>query len=127
MVIDSWLVLAGLSRTELTDLVCRVPTTARRGRPHAHSLLHRVLLTCVALRTNLTLRELAVIAGIPRSTMHRIIASMTPRLAATMTSLHDRRAARVLDGTRPDTGSRSRSEIQELPLVVQRSARDPPT
>lgn len=99
MVIDSWLVLAGLSRTQLTELLRRLPAAARRGRPHARSLVHRVLLTCVALRTNLTLRELAAIAGIPRSTVHRIVASMTPRLAATMSVLHDRRAAWVLDGT----------------------------
>ena len=84
MVIDSWLVLAGLSRTELSELVRRVPASSRRGRPPVRSLIHRVLLTCVALRTNLTVRELAAIAGIPRSTVHRIVASMTPRLAATM-------------------------------------------
>jgi hypothetical protein len=99
MPIESWLVLAGLSRSQLIELVHRLPVSAPRGRPHARSLIHRVLLTCVALRSNLTLRELAAVAGIPRSTVHRIVSSLTPRLAATMTTLHDRRAAWVLDGT----------------------------
>lgn len=109
MVIESWLVLAGLSRAQLFELVRRLPADARRGRPYARSLVHRVLLTCGALRTNLTVRELAAIARVPRSTAHRIVAAMTPRLAATMTSLDDRRAAWVLDGTLVPTRDHGRA------------------
>jgi len=99
MVIETWLVLAGLSRTELDELVRRIPVDPRRGRPHARSLGHRVLLTCVALRTNLTVRELAAITGLSKSSVHRIVASMTPRLAAITRWPGDRRFAWVLDGT----------------------------
>ena len=99
MVIDSWLVLAGLSKPDLDELVRRIPADTRRGRPHARSLVQRILLTAVALRTTLTVRELAVRAGLAKSTLHRIVASITPRLAAVMSALHDRRFAWVLDGT----------------------------
>ncbi len=98
MTIDAWLVLAGLSRPQLAELVRRVPSDVRRGRPHARSLVDRVLLTC-ALRTNLTVRELAALAGLPRSSVHRIISVMTPRLAAITSRRHDRRFAWVVDGT----------------------------
>ena len=120
MVIDSWLVLAGLSKPDLDELVRRIPADSRRGRPHACSLVQRILLTAVALRTNLTVRELAVMAGLAKSTLHRIVASITPRLAAVMSALHDRplRVGPRRD-THPDPRSSPRREVQELPLVVQ--------
>jgi hypothetical protein len=99
MVTESWLVLAGLSRTQLDELVRRLPADVRRGRPHLRSRAHRVLLTCAALRTNLTVRELAALAQVPRSTLHRIIDTTTTQLAAALSSPTDHRAAWVLDGT----------------------------
>lgn len=99
MMIDSWLVLAGLSSSQLGELLRRIPADPRRGRPHGRPLAHRVLLTCAALRTNLTVRELAALADLPRATLHRIIATMTPRLAAVLSSPSDRRFAWVVDGT----------------------------
>jgi len=100
MVIESWLVLAGISRAQLAELVRRLPEPTRRGRPPARSVVQRVLLTCVALRTNLTVRELAALARISKSTAHRTIATMKRRLAACTTSpLHDHRFSWGLDGT----------------------------
>jgi hypothetical protein len=39
------------------------------------------LITCAALRTNLTIREIAASFAISKSAAHRIVATMTPRLA----------------------------------------------
>ena len=60
-----------------------------------------MLLVCVALRTNLTVRELAATFGISKSTAHRIVATLTARLAslADRSQPRDRRESWVLDGT----------------------------
>jgi hypothetical protein len=59
-----------------------------------------VLVTCAALRTNLTLRELAAIVGIPRSTVHRILGDITPQLAGLLCAPRpDHRCTWVLDGS----------------------------
>jgi hypothetical protein len=61
----------------------------------------RVLVACASLRTNLTVRELAAVFAISKSQAHRIIADLTPRLAALLelTVDADRRCAWVVDGT----------------------------
>jgi Transposase DDE domain len=72
----------------------------RRGRPWSCSLRRRILITCVALRTNLTFRELATCTAIALSTAHRIVAALTPRLANLLDSPpRDRRVLWVVDGT----------------------------
>ena len=63
-------------------------------------MVTRASLTCIALRTNLTVRELAAVTRISKSTVHRIIAAITPQLAACVPcQLPDRRFAWVVDGT----------------------------
>jgi hypothetical protein len=59
------------------------------------------LIAGAALRTNLTIRELAASFVISRSAVHRIVSTMTRRLAAlgAENRLEDRRESRVLDGT----------------------------
>jgi hypothetical protein len=59
------------------------------------------LIACAALRTNLTMRELAACFAISKSTAHRIVSTMIPRLAAlaAMDRPHDRRESWVVDGT----------------------------
>lgn len=60
----------------------------------------RVLVTCAALRTNLTLRELAAVVRLSTSTVHRIVADLTPRIARLLSAPPlDRRWSWVLDGT----------------------------
>ena len=60
----------------------------------------RVVLTCAALRTNLTVRELAIITGLSKSAVHRILADITPRLATLIGEPpRDRRWSWVIDGT----------------------------
>ena len=95
------LVLAALSRERLTTILHRLSPETRRGRPWSCSLRRRVLLACAALPTNLTIRELAASFAVSRSAAHRIIATMTPRLAALLPypSLRDRRDSWVVDGT----------------------------
>ncbi len=82
-------------------LLRRLDAAPHRGRPWSCSRQRRVLLTCVALRTNLTIRELAAIFAISRSAAHRIIAAMTPQIAALTNEpcLRDRRDSWVVDGT----------------------------
>ena len=53
------------------------------------------------LRTNLTIREPAVLFGISRSQAHRVVASLTRAVAALLVStlVPDRRWSRIVDGT----------------------------
>jgi hypothetical protein len=100
MTIRDLLVLAALDRRRLHSILSWLPHDGRRGRPWSCSRAMRVLVTCAALRTNLTVRELAAVAGISKSTVHRIVADITPRLARLLrTPLPDRRWSWVIDGT----------------------------
>lgn len=101
MTIPRMLVLASLSRRRLAVLLRRLAAERRCGRPWSRSLRHRVLIACVALRTNLTIRELAAVFRISKSAAHRILAAITPRLAALAVELscRDRRWSWIVDGT----------------------------
>ena len=101
MTTPQMLVLAALTRDRLAALLCDLPDEPRRGRPWSCSRRRRVLLACAALRTNLTIRELAATFDISRSAAHRIIATMTPQIAAlgSEPGLRDRRESCVIDGT----------------------------
>ena len=76
------LVLAAITRRRLAAVIHRLPSEPRRGRPWSRSLAQHILITCAALRTNLTVRELAASFAISKSAAHRIVSTMTPRLAA---------------------------------------------
>ena len=94
--------VAVLRSTHLDLVVDRLAVSSRpRGRPWRLPLRRRILLTCVALRTNLTVRELGAICGISKSQVHRIVADITPRLAGQLahTVDPDRRWSWVVDGT----------------------------
>lgn len=117
MKISRLLVLAALDPGHLDRLVQLVAADPRRGRPWSCSLRDRVLVTCAALRTNLTIRELAAVVGLSKSTIHRILAAMTPRLAAMTPRLAaapaaaacDRRFSWVVDGTLVPTRDHTRA------------------
>jgi hypothetical protein len=81
------LVLAAITHRRLAQVLRRLPAEPRRGRPWACSRRRRVVIACVALRTNLTA------FGISKSTAHRIVAAVTPQLAALVArdALRDRR------------------------------------
>ncbi|HSD86997.1 MAG TPA: transposase family protein [Kofleriaceae bacterium] len=76
------------------------PSPRSRGRPWSCSLRHRVLIAATALRTNLTMRELAAVFEISKSAVHRILATLTPKLAALAreTACRDRRWSWIVDG-----------------------------
>ena len=59
----------------------------------------RILVTCAALRTNLTLRELTAVFDLSKSAVHRIVAATTRMLAAIEQRLGSRRWSWVVDGT----------------------------
>ena len=101
MTIDHMLVLAATNRRRLAFVVNQLSGALRRGRPWSRPLRERVLIACTALRTNLTVRELAAIFQISRSTAHRIVATLTPRLAALARTAArpDRRWSWIVDGT----------------------------
>ena len=101
MTISRMLVLAAITHQRLQAVLHQLPAEPRRGRPWSSSRRRRVLITCVALRTNLTMRELAASFAISKSTAHRIVTTITPRLAALFgqTRPRDRRESWVVDGT----------------------------
>jgi hypothetical protein len=95
------LVLAAITRRRLTAVIRHLPSEPQHGRPWSCSLAQRILIACTALRTNLTVRELAASFAISKSAAHRIVSTMTPRLAALAAQSWptDRRESWVVDGT----------------------------
>lgn len=105
------LAITAMSERQIAEVVALLPTPPRRGRPWSRSISQRVLIACAALRTNLTVRELGAIFAISKSTVHRIVATMTRRLAA-LASNHrplDRRESWVVDGTLIPTRDHTRA------------------
>lgn len=93
-------ILAALGERRLAMVMNRLPPERRAGRPWSRSLRHRVLLTCAALRTNLTMRELAAVFGVSKSSAHRMVSHLIPRLAAlACRHSNDHRWSWVVDGT----------------------------
>ncbi|WP_405194709.1 transposase [Streptomyces anulatus] len=65
-------------RTLVTALRREGADSVRRGRPWSQSLEDRVLLVTTYWRTNLTMRQLAPLFGISKSTVDRIIKQVGP-------------------------------------------------
>lgn len=100
MTITPMATLAALTPERLAHVMHCLPRERRQGRPWSCSLRRRIVITCTALRTNLTMRELAAVFGISKSAVHRIVANLTPRLAALARSDSlDRRTTWMVDGT----------------------------
>jgi hypothetical protein len=97
----------------LDSVLRRIERDAKRGHPWSCSLRRRVLITCVALRTNLTVRELAAVFRISKSAAHRIIATMTRRGAALRAApTRDHRWSWVIDGSLiPTRGPGNRNDV----------------
>ena len=111
MTIPRMLVLASISRRRLAFVLRRLPAEPRSGHPWSRSLRYRVLIACVALRTNLTIRELAVVFQISKSAAHRMVATITPKLCALASEFacRDRRWSWIVDGTLIPTRDHSRA------------------
>jgi hypothetical protein len=100
-------VFTGLSVRQFDQLVRIVarrggPAVAdggRRGRPWALSLADRVLLVAVYYRTNLTYRQIALLFGISKSAVDRVIDQVAPLLAlAPVRKKHSPDTVLIVDG-----------------------------
>lgn len=106
----------------------------RRGRPWGLPLEERVLLVAAYWRTNLTLRQLAPLFGVSKSTADRIINHLDPLLALQPRKRFRRGTVLIADGTLVPTrdhtvaeqsktshvgGGSSESVGARTPLVVE--------
>jgi hypothetical protein len=101
MTIHRSMILAALDARAVRWLLGQLPRPGiRRGRPWSRSQRDRILITCAALRSNLTVRELAAVFGLSRSSAHRILVATTRRLATLRSeTAASRRWSWILDGT----------------------------
>lgn len=109
---DEWVpVFTGLSVRQFRKLVRIV---ARRGgeqtgtgRRWGLPLADRVLLIAVYYRTNLTLRQVALLFGVSKSAAHRVVDHLAPLLAlAPVTRAHGPGTVLIVDGTLVPTHDR---------------------
>lgn len=77
------------------------------GRPWGLPLADRVLLVAAYWRTNLTMRQLALLFGVSKSAAGRIIAALGPRLALRPRERFAPDAVLIVDGTLVPTRDRS--------------------
>ncbi|AYG78428.1 hypothetical protein DWB77_00535 [Streptomyces hundungensis] len=70
-----------------------------RGRPWKLSLEDRVLLVAAYWHTNVTLRQLALLFGVSKSTADRVINHLGPRLAPAPRRRSAKDAVLIVDGT----------------------------
>jgi len=102
MTIHRSMTLASLDPLRLRWLLEHAPfERTQRGRPWSTSRQQRILITCAALRTNVTVRELAAMFGLSKSSAHRILATTTCLLAEieAPSNVKSRRWSWVVDGT----------------------------
>lgn len=69
MTIRDLCILAALDVRRLRVILDRLPPDRQRGRPWSCTRPMRVAVTCAALRTNPTMRELAAITGLSKSSV----------------------------------------------------------
>ncbi|CAL9452278.1 IS5 family transposase IS112 [Streptomyces sp. enrichment culture] len=99
----SWIApFTGLSPRLFQKLVTglrREGADARRGRPWSLPLEDRALLVAAYWRTNLTLRQLALLFGVSKSAADRIINDLGPRLALQQRRRYRKDTVLIVDGT----------------------------
>jgi hypothetical protein len=102
---DEWVpVFTGLSVRKFRRLVWIVAgrggEQAGTGRRWSLPLADRVLLIAVYHRTNLTLRQVALLFGVSKSAAHRVVDHLAPLLAlASVTRRHSPDTVLIVDGT----------------------------
>ncbi|MFE6064691.1 transposase [Streptomyces sp. NPDC056431] len=93
----------GLSPRSFSKLVTMLrrdgAAAVRRGRPWSLPLEDRVLLVTAYWRTNLTMRQLALMFGISKSAADRIIAHLGPLLALQPRKRFRKDTVLIVDGT----------------------------
>ncbi|MFZ3572274.1 transposase [Streptomyces sp. BH097] len=100
----SWIApFAGLSPRRFSKLVTAVrretAADGHRGRPWSLSLEDRILLVVVYWRTNLTMRQLAPLFGVSKSSACRIIDHLGPLLALQSRQRFAKGSVLIVDGT----------------------------
>jgi len=83
----------------ITELRREGADPVRRGRPWSLPLQDRVLLVAAYWRTNLTLRQLALLFGISTSAADRVIDHLGPCLALRQRRRYRRQTVLIVDGT----------------------------
>ncbi|QXJ25886.1 transposase family protein [Actinomadura graeca] len=102
---DEWVpVFTGLSVRQFRRLVRIVAGRGGEqtgtGRRWSLPLADRVLLIAVYYRTNLTLRQVALLCGVSKSAAHRMVDHLAPLLAlAPVTCRHSPDTVLIVDGT----------------------------
>jgi hypothetical protein len=108
-----WLpVFTGLSVAQFEELVSIVAARGGdqtgAGRRWGTSLADRLLLTVVYYRTNLTFRQIALLFGMSKSAVHRVVDRIAPLLVLPPVSTpHDPDTVLIVDGTLVPTHDRS--------------------
>ncbi|AIV32134.1 IS5/IS1182 family transposase [Streptomyces sp. MPA0124] len=100
----SWIApFTGLSSRQFGKLMTALrregADPVRKGRPWSLSLEDRVLLVAAYWRTNLTLRQLAPLFGVSKSTANRVIVHLGPSLALQQRRRFRTDAVLIVDGT----------------------------
>ncbi|MFI9824389.1 transposase [Streptomyces sp. NPDC052013] len=100
----SWIApFTGLSPRQFSKLITALrregADPVRKGRPWSLPLEDRVLLVAAYWRTNLTLRQLAPLFGVSKSTADRIIDHLGPSLALQQRKRFRKSAVLIVDGT----------------------------
>ncbi len=110
----SWITpFSGLSPRQFGKLITALrregAEPVRKGRPWSLPLEDRVLLVAAYWRTNLTLRQLAPLFGVPKSSAARIIDHLVLALALQQRSRFRKDTVLIVDGTlvRPLPGNRN--------------------
>lgn len=83
----------------VTALRCEGAGIVRRGRPWGLSLEDRVLLVVAYWRTNLTMRQLALLFGVSKSAADRVIDQIGPLLALKPRRRFAKDTVLIVDGT----------------------------
>ncbi|MDN5385771.1 transposase family protein, partial [Streptomyces sp. LB8] len=83
----------------ITELRREGADPVRRGRPWSLPLQDRVLLVAAYWRTNLTLRQLALLFGISKSAADRVIDHLGPCLALQQRRRYRKQTVLIVDGT----------------------------
>ncbi|WP_327579233.1 MULTISPECIES: transposase [unclassified Streptomyces] len=96
--------------TLVTAVRRETASKVRRGRPWGLSLEDRILLVTAHWRTNLTLRQLAPVLGISKSTADRVIDHLGPLLALRTRERFRKDAVLIVDGTLVPTRDRAIAE-----------------
>jgi hypothetical protein len=94
----------------MTVVRCEVSDKPRRGRPWSLTLEDRVLLVAAYWRTNLTLRQLALLFGVSKSAADRIINYLGPKLALRPRQRFVKDTVLIVDGTLVPTRDHSVAE-----------------